>query len=125
MALAATSRRARTRLPKVRCPLPGCPARGAEITPVEPDPVSTGEGRKHRVDAETASWGIEPVPERLRVLGFLDTLLLWGNLSISLLVIVLCAFLVPALSLKTALLAILVGALAGNVLLALAGLIRS
>jgi nucleobase:cation symporter-1, NCS1 family len=75
------------------------------------------------MDTETASWGIEPVPERLRVLGFTDTLLLWGNLSISLLVIVLGAFLVPALSLGTALLAILVGALAGNTLLGLAGLI--
>src|ERR671936_16848 len=79
---------------------PGCPP-WAEITPVEPDPVSTGEGRES-VDVETASWGIEPVPDRLRVLGFLDTLLLWGNLSISLLVIVLGAFLVPALSLPTA-----------------------
>ena len=77
------------------------------------------------MDAETTSWGIEPVPDRLRVLGFADTLLLWGNLSISLLVIVLGAFLVPALSLKTALLAILVGALAGNLLLGLAGMIGS
>jgi NCS1 family nucleobase:cation symporter-1 len=72
---------------------------------------------------KTPSWGIEPVPERLRVLGLLDTLLLWGNLSISLLVIVLGAFLVPALSLKSALGAILVGALAGNLLLGLAGMI--
>src|SRR5438270_8212939 len=72
---------------------------------------------------EAPSWGIEPVPERLRVLGFVDTLLLWGNLSISLLVIVLGAFLVPALSLPKALLAILVGAIAGNVLLGLAGMI--
>src|SRR5262249_9713813 len=71
----------------------------------------------------TPSWGIEPVPERLRVLGLLDTLLLWGNLSISLLVIVLGAFLVPALSLKSALGAIVVGALAGNFLLGLAGMI--
>jgi putative hydroxymethylpyrimidine transporter CytX len=75
------------------------------------------------METETANWGIEPVPERLRVLGFADTLLLWGNLSISLLVIVLGAFLVPALSLRTALLAILVGALAGNTLLGLAGMI--
>jgi nucleobase:cation symporter-1, NCS1 family len=75
------------------------------------------------MDVETATWGIEPVPERLQVLGFTDTLLLWGNLSISLLVIVLGAFLVPALSLGTALLAVLVGALAGNVLLGLAGMI--
>ncbi|HYX76181.1 MAG TPA: cytosine permease, partial [Gaiellaceae bacterium] len=76
-------------------------------------------------DEQTPNWGIEPVPDRLRVLGLLDTMLLWGNLSISLLVIVLGAFLVPALSLKTALLAILVGAIAGNLLLGLAGLIGS
>ena len=76
-------------------------------------------------DEQTPSWGITPVPDRLRVLGLLDTMLLWGNLSISLLVIVLGAFLVPALSLKTALLAILVGAVAGNLLLGLAGLIGS
>ena len=30
------------------------------------------------------SWGIEPVPDRLRVLGPVDTLLLWTNLGISL-----------------------------------------
>jgi putative hydroxymethylpyrimidine transporter CytX len=72
---------------------------------------------------DTPNWGIEPVPERLRVLGLLDTTLLWGNLSISLLVIVLGAFLVPALSLRDALLVILVGAVVGNVLLGLAGLI--
>ncbi len=72
---------------------------------------------------ETPSWGIEPVPERLRVLGGLDTFLLWANLSISLLVIVAGALLVPALSLKAALLAIVVGALAGNLMLGLAGMI--
>jgi len=71
----------------------------------------------------TPSWGIEPVPERLRVLGGLDSTLLWGNLSVSLLVIVIGALLVPALSLRDALLAILVGALAGNALLGLAALI--
>ncbi len=72
---------------------------------------------------ETTSWGIEEVPERLRVLGFLDLLLLWGNLSVSLLVIVAGALLVPALSLKLALLAIVVGALGGNLMLGLAGMI--
>src|SRR6266704_1231227 len=72
---------------------------------------------------ETPAWGIEPVPERLRVLSFFDSLLLWGNLSVSLLVIVIGALLVPALSLRDALLAILVGAIAGNTLLALAALI--
>src|SRR5690348_10930325 len=72
---------------------------------------------------KTPAWGIEPVPERLRVLGFFDSLLLWGNLSVSLLVIVIGALLVPALSLRDALLAIVVGAVVGNVLLALAALI--
>ena len=52
----------------------------------------------------TPSWGVEPVPERLRVLSGLDSTLLWGNLSVSLLVIVIGALLVPALSLRDALL---------------------
>ncbi len=63
------------------------------------------------------------MPERLQVLGTLDSLLLWGNLSVSLLVIVIGALLVPALSLPTALLAIGVGAIAGNVLLGIAAAI--
>jgi NCS1 family nucleobase:cation symporter-1 len=69
------------------------------------------------------SWGIEPVPERLRVLGTLDTGLLWGNLGVSLLVIVAGAALVPALSLRDALLAILIGCVIGNAMLGLAGAI--
>ena len=75
------------------------------------------------MDDRTPSWGITPVPERLRVLGLADTLLLWGNLSVSLLVIVAAAGLVPMLSFKEALLAILIGAVAGNLLLGLAGAI--
>ena len=81
-------------------------------------------------DTETPSWGIEPVPERLRVLGILDGFLLWANLSVSLLVIVAGAFLVLpasdfglALSLPEALGAIVAAAVVGNVLLALGGLI--
>lgn len=57
------------------------------------------------------------------MLGTLDSLLLWGNLSVSLLVIVIGALLVPALSLPTAMLAILVGAVAGNVLLGISAAI--
>ena len=72
---------------------------------------------------KTPSWGIDPVPERLHVLSALDSTLLWGNLSVSLLVIVIGALLVPALSLRDALLAIVVGAVAGNALLGLAALI--
>ena len=81
-------------------------------------------------DIETPSWGIEPVPERFRLLGVLDGFLLWANLSVSLLVIVAGAFLVLpasdfglALSLPDALGAIVAAAVVGNVLLALGGLI--
>src|SRR5204862_4886579 len=70
---------------------------------------------------ETPSWGIEPVPERLRVLGTLDTTLLWTNLGVSLLVLVLPAYF--DLPLSTALAATLVGAVIGNAMLAVAGLI--
>ena len=72
---------------------------------------------------EQRSWGIEPVPDRLRVLGTLDTGLLWGNLGVSLLVIVAGAALVPALSLPHALLAILLGCVIGNSMLGIAGAI--
>jgi NCS1 family nucleobase:cation symporter-1 len=69
------------------------------------------------------SWGIEPVPSRLQVLGGLETGLLWGNLGVSLLVIVAGAILVPALSLPDALVAIVLGCVIGNLMLATAGLI--
>jgi len=75
------------------------------------------------VSEKTPSWGIDPVPQRLHVLSALDSTLLWGNLSVSLLVIVIGALLVPALSLRDALLAILVGAVVGNVLLGVAAFI--
>jgi putative hydroxymethylpyrimidine transporter CytX len=75
------------------------------------------------VDTETAAAGIEPVPERLRVLGALDTGLLWGNLGVSLLVIVAGTILVPALSLREALVAIVAGCLIGNLMLGVAGAI--
>jgi NCS1 family nucleobase:cation symporter-1 len=81
-------------------------------------------------ESDTPSWGIEPVPERLRLLGVLDGFLLWANLSVSLLVIVAGAFLVLpssdfglALSLPDALGAIVAAAIVGNLLLALGGLI--
>jgi nucleobase:cation symporter-1, NCS1 family len=61
------------------------------------------------------------VPARLRVLGLLDTFLLWLNLGISLLVLVAAAYF--DLSLKQALLATFVGAVVGCSMLAVAGLI--
>ena len=68
----------------------------------------------------TPAWGIEPVPSESRTLGTLDNAVLWGNLGFSLLLLVTGSFLVPAMSLGQALLAILLGALIGNALLALA-----
>jgi putative hydroxymethylpyrimidine transporter CytX len=75
------------------------------------------------VEKTAPSWGVDPVPKQLQVLSGLDSTLLWGNLSVSLLVIVIGALLVPALSLRDAMLAIIVGALAGNALLAVAAFI--
>src|SRR4051795_5244665 len=69
----------------------------------------------------TPNWGIEPVPERLRVLGFGDSFLLWTNLGISLLVLVAASYF--DLSLKQAVLATIVGGLIGNAMLATAGMI--
>ncbi len=74
--------------------------------------MSEGDGRD-----------IRPVPERLRVLGALDLGLLWGNLGVSLLVIVAGTVLVPALSLPDALVAILAGCVVGNLMLGAAGAI--
>jgi nucleobase:cation symporter-1, NCS1 family len=75
------------------------------------------------MSGESPNWGIEPVPERLRVLGVLDTGLLWGNLGVSLLVLVAGTYLVPALSLPGALAAILIGCAIGNLMLGVAAAI--
>ncbi len=65
-------------------------------------------------------WGIEPVPEDRRVFSGIDLGVLWGNLGISLLLPVVGALMVPALSFRDALLAIVVGALICNLMLATA-----
>jgi nucleobase:cation symporter-1, NCS1 family len=70
---------------------------------------------------ETPSWGVDPVPERLHVLGTVDSFLLWLNLGISLLVLVSAAYF--GLSLKQALLATVVGGVIGNAMLAVAAAI--
>jgi purine-cytosine permease-like protein len=70
---------------------------------------------------ETPNWGIEPVPERFRVLGTTDTFLLWTNFGISILVLVSAAYL--GLSLKQALLATVLGGLIGCSMLGVAALI--
>ncbi len=68
------------------------------------------------------TWGITPVPDRLRTLSGLDTGLLWGNLGISLLVLFAGTFL-AGLGLQRALAAVVLGAVLGTALLGLAGLI--
>ncbi len=72
---------------------------------------------------DTSQTTIEPVADDLRVLGFTDNALLWGNLGVSLLVLVAGTYLVPALSLPQALLAILIGCLIGNAMIAAAAAI--
>jgi NCS1 family nucleobase:cation symporter-1 len=74
------------------------------------------------METEERSWGVTPVPDRLRTLTGLDVGLLWGSLGISLLVLVAGTFL-AALGLQQALFATLVGAVIGCALLGLAGLI--
>jgi len=68
------------------------------------------------------SWGVTPVPERLRTLSLSDLTLLWGNLGISLLVLVAGTYL-AGLGLPRALLATVVGAAIGCALLGFAGYI--
>jgi putative hydroxymethylpyrimidine transporter CytX len=57
------------------------------------------------------------------VLSVVDQTILWGNLGVSLLVIVLAQFLVPGLSLRDALIAVVVGSIIGNLMLGAAGMI--
>jgi nucleobase:cation symporter-1, NCS1 family len=70
---------------------------------------------------DAPDWGIDPVPQGLRRLSTFDTAALWGNLGISLLLPIVAAFLVPGLSFAQAALAIVVGVVIGNVMLAYAG----
>jgi nucleobase:cation symporter-1, NCS1 family len=74
------------------------------------------------LEREAPQWGIRPVPAGLRLLSRLDISVLWGDLSIGLLVLVSGALLVPALGLPEALVAILVGSAIGCLPLALVGL---
>jgi NCS1 family nucleobase:cation symporter-1 len=68
------------------------------------------------------TWGVTPVPDRLRTLSFGDLTLLWGNLGISLLVLVAGTYLAD-LGLQRGLLATVVGAALGCALLGFAGYI--
>ncbi len=70
-------------------------------------------------------WGIQPVPLERRRLRPFDLGVLWGDLAVSLLVMVAGALLVPGLGTKAALLAIVIGTLLGTVLLSLAGMVAT
>jgi len=74
---------------------------------------------------EAREFGIEPVPPPYRVLGTWDNFVLWADLGISFLVMVVGMFLVPGLGFGQALLAIVVGAVIGNLLLGIAATIGS
>lgn len=74
------------------------------------------------LEREAPEWGIRPVPHSLRRLSGSDLAVLWGDLSIGLLVLVSGALLVPALGLPSAVLAIVIGSAVGCVPLALVGL---
>jgi NCS1 family nucleobase:cation symporter-1 len=68
------------------------------------------------------TWGVTPVPDRLRTFSLGDLGLLWGNLGISLLVLIAGTYL-AGLGLPLALLAIGVGGILGCALLGFAGYI--
>jgi putative hydroxymethylpyrimidine transporter CytX len=70
-------------------------------------------------------WGVQPVPVERRHLRPFDLGVLWGDLAVSLLVMVAGSLLVPGLSTQAALLAIVVGTLLGTVLLSLVGMAGS
>jgi nucleobase:cation symporter-1, NCS1 family len=74
------------------------------------------------LEQEAPSWGVRPVPPEHRRLSGFDLAILWGDLSIGLLVIVTGALLVPALGFRSAMLAIVIGSVIGCALLGLAGL---
>jgi len=85
--------------------------------------VATVTQRIERTLAQdAATWGIRPVPPEHRKLSGLDFGVLWGDLAIGLLVLVTGAFLVPAMGLPRALVAIGVGSVVGCIPLALVGL---
>jgi putative hydroxymethylpyrimidine transporter CytX len=70
-------------------------------------------------------WGPEPVPERIKTLGFLDYFVLWSSLGVGLLVFLAGSLLVPGLSLFEVFMVSLAGSVVGSLLLASAGLIGS
>lgn len=73
---------------------------------------------------KTPEWGVKPVQDKHKMLGCLDYFILWSSLGVGLLVFSAGSFL-SAASFFDAMLAIIVGSVAGSILLALAGKIGS
>ncbi len=68
---------------------------------------------------------VTPIPQERRTLGALEIGVLWGDLGVGLLVLVAGALLVPALGLRDALFATVIGSVIGSALLAIAGRVGS
>jgi NCS1 family nucleobase:cation symporter-1 len=68
---------------------------------------------------------IQPIPPAQRTLSGIEIGVLWGDLGVGLLVLVAGSLLVPALGLKEALLATVLGSVIGSALLAIAGRVGS
>lgn len=68
---------------------------------------------------------ITPIPDERRTLGAFDLGVLWGDLGVGLLILVAGGLLVPALGLREALFAIVIGSIIGSALLAITGRIGS
>jgi putative hydroxymethylpyrimidine transporter CytX len=81
--------------------------------------MSTRQRLERVLEREAPSWGIDAIPSDRRSLGGFDLGILWGDLSIGLLVALTGALLVPALGLPQAMGAIAVGSVIGCVPLAL------
>ena len=88
------------------------------MTPTAPA-ASVAERLEEALERETPHWGIRPVPDALRRFSGLDLAVLWGDLSIGLLVLVSGALLVPGLGLPMAVFAIVIGTVIGCVPLGL------
>jgi putative hydroxymethylpyrimidine transporter CytX len=84
--------------------------------------ASVAERLERILEREAPTSGIRPVTAERRTLSGLDLAVLWGDLSVGLLVMVTGALLVPALGLPEALLAVAIGSAIGCVPLALVGL---
>jgi putative hydroxymethylpyrimidine transporter CytX len=68
---------------------------------------------------------VTPIPPERRTLGAIEIGVLWGDLGVGLLVLVAGALLVPALGLRDALFATVIGSVIGSALLAIAGRVGS